>query len=116
MPKQPTAKSAITIDDDPAFAVLAKAFAGDQRVTAGKLFAANGLKVGGKIFAMIVRGRLVVKLPKQRVDELVSSGAAERFDPGHGRLMKEWATILGDRPNWPGVASEALAYVGESGR
>ena len=33
-------------------------------------FGASGLKVGGKIFAMLVRGKLVVKLPQQRVDSL----------------------------------------------
>jgi hypothetical protein len=31
-----------------------------------------------------------VKLPRERVDELVEAGAGHRFDPGHGRLMKEW--------------------------
>jgi len=30
---------------------------------------------------------------KDRVDELVSGGNGEYFDPGHGRLMKEWVTI-----------------------
>ncbi len=49
----------------------------------------NVLSVNGKIFAMLVRGKLVVKLPKQRVDGLVAGRAATYFDPGHGRLMKQ---------------------------
>ena len=98
--------------DDPRFAALAANFADDKRVTAGKLFASNGLKVDGKIFAMIVKGQLVVKLPKARVDALVEAGAADHFDPGHGRLMKEWAALRGRLPPWDDLAREALAFVG----
>src|SRR5947209_4494557 len=59
-----------------------------------KGFGSSALKVHNKIFAMLVEGRLVVKLPKHRVDALIASGAGERFDPRHdGRLMKEWVTI-----------------------
>jgi hypothetical protein len=47
------------------------------------------LSVNGKIFAMLVKGKLVVKLPKQGVDELVAARAGTYFDPGHGRLMKQ---------------------------
>ena len=42
----------------------------------------NVLSVNGKIFAMLVRGKLVVKLPKQRVDGLVAGRAGTYFDPG----------------------------------
>src|SRR5215471_3537143 len=60
-----------------------------------KAFGASGqLKIHDKIFAMLVRGTLVVKLPKPRVDALIAAGAGERFDPRQdGRLMKEWVTI-----------------------
>src|SRR5260370_8276464 len=55
---------------------------------------ALALKVQNKIFAMLVEGKLVVKLPKHRVEALIASGAGERFDPRHdGRLMKEWITV-----------------------
>lgn len=58
-------------------------------------FGANTLKVKGKIFAMPMRGALVVKLPRQRAATLVDSGAAAFFDPGQGRLMKEWVALAG---------------------
>ena len=51
------------------------------------------LNVNGKIFAMCRKGDLVVKLPKERVDELVAERKGTRFDPGHGRIMKEWIVI-----------------------
>src|SRR6516225_7859094 len=69
---------------DPRLVEIAKAYVSDPTVSVGKLFASVGLRVRGKIFAMVVRDRLVVKLPKARVDELVARGMAERFDPGHG--------------------------------
>ncbi|MGH2392804.1 MAG: hypothetical protein ACRDGH_04810, partial [Candidatus Limnocylindria bacterium] len=50
--------------------------------------------------------------PKARVDQLVASAGGARFDPGHGRLMKEWVTIpLGSGADWAEFAAEALAFV-----
>ena len=77
----------------------------------GRSFGSNGLKVEGRIFAMGVRGNLVVKLPKARVAALVEAGHGEAFDPGHGRKMKEWVVIEGDQPSWLELAREAYAFV-----
>src|SRR5207244_13409690 len=67
-----------------------------------------GLRVGGKIFAMISRGELVVKLPAERVDELVESGASTRFDAGKGRPMKEWVSVPAKHHRrWAKLATEA---------
>ncbi|MFC0555424.1 hypothetical protein ACFFHJ_31460 [Planotetraspora thailandica] len=83
--------------------------------TPGTGFGSNGLKVDDKIFAMLVRGRLVVKLPRQRVDALADGGEGERFDPGSGRLMKEWLILAPDsEQNWLDLALEALQYVGST--
>ena len=54
---------------------------------------------------------VIVKLPKERVDELVSSGKGGCFDPGHGRVMKEWLSIdLRGKALGLGVAREALEF------
>jgi hypothetical protein len=69
----------------------------------------------GKIFAMLVKERLVVKLPRKRVDELVAAGMGERFDPGHGRIQTEWLRVRSSQPDdWLALATEAESFV--SGR
>ena len=95
-----------------AFDRVIHAFAGDEDVTTGKMMASVGLKVHGRIFAMLVRGRLVVKLPKERVDELVKSRRGSRFDPRRdGRLMKEWIVLKPDSVPWVDIAREAYRFV-----
>ncbi len=75
-------------------------------------FGANALKVRGKIFAMLVRGALVVKLPRDRVDALVAAGEGARFDPRGGRPMTEWLVLdSGSGLGWLPLAAEAMQYV-----
>ena len=68
----------------------------------------------GKIFAMLWRGRLVVKLPRARVDALVAAGEGERFDPRRdGRVMREWLVLeTASQVEWLALAREALTFVG----
>jgi hypothetical protein len=111
------AKPAATGDVDPAFAPVVAAFARDRRVGMGKMFSSKAvLNVDGKIFAMCVKGNLVVKLPKSRVAEMVAVGAGRPFDPGHGRLMKEWISVVGGAGGWIELAREARAFVGGGAR
>jgi hypothetical protein len=77
-----------------------------------RAFGATSLKTNGKIFAMLVKGRLVVKLPAARVEELVADGTGERFDPGHGRIQREWLAVHGDSAlQWLRLAAESEAFV-----
>jgi hypothetical protein len=62
-------------------------------------------------FVMLNRGRLVAKLPKERVDELVAKGSGERFDAGKGRPMKEWIALEAERRRWVSLAKEAYRFV-----
>jgi hypothetical protein len=80
-------------------------------------FGSTSLKTGGKMFAMLAKDRLVVKLPARRVEELVAEGVGEGFDPGHGRIQKEWLSVRGDDPGeWHVLATEAEAFVARRGR
>ncbi len=75
-------------------------------------FGSSALKVDDKMFAMLVKGWLVVKLPQHRVDGLVALGQGERYDPGGGRFMKEWVTV-GPQADaqWLDLAREAQEFV-----
>lgn len=76
-------------------------------------FGSAALKVNGSIFAMLTRGRLVVKLPRGRVDTLITSGVGDPFDAGKTRPMKEWLTVVAvDDATWRSLAYEALDFVG----
>jgi hypothetical protein len=53
-----------------------------------------------------------VKLPRQRVEELVAAGTGAALDPGHGRVMKEWVTVTPEHARlWPRRADEARQFV-----
>jgi hypothetical protein len=116
--RRTTAKAAVKGEQvvDPRFAPVVKAFAKDRGVVHGgngKGFGSSGLKVNGKLFALMSsRGLFVAKLPRQRVEELARQGKGRPFDPGHGRLMKEWLEVDGEETSWPALAREARVFVG----
>jgi hypothetical protein len=106
--------SALHSGSDAAYRALASRFAADPRVTLpgekrGK-FGANGLKVDGKIFAMWVRGALVVKLAPNEIDAAVAAERGERLAMGK-RVMKEWLVVYEDERRWPVIARRARDYV-----
>lgn len=76
----------------------------------------SGLRAHGKVFAMLVKDKLVVKLPQQRVVALIAAGEGEPYEYGQRRVAKEWVAIAsGHEAQWPMLAREALAFVGERG-
>lgn len=85
--------------------------AGDG-VEQGKIMHATGLKTGGKFFAFVSRGALVLKLPAGRVTELIAAGA-DPFDAGKGRPMREWVqTRPADEAECAALVDEARRFVG----
>jgi len=85
-------------------------------VTTGTGFGANpGLRYHGHIFAMLVYGALVLKLPAPRVASLVATGAGLPFDAGKGRPMREWLVLAGADPGqWRALIAEAFAFAVET--
>jgi hypothetical protein len=94
------------------FAHLVAALSRDEGVTIGggkRGFGDDALQVNGKIFAMVSRGHLVLKLPGDRVSSLLARGDGLAFDAGKGRPMKEWVAIEDDT-EWEPLAREAEAF------
>jgi hypothetical protein len=93
---------------------LVDAFMGEDGVLpppGGSGFGRGALRYRRKIFAMLVRGHLVVKLPRPRVDELVTAGHGDRFDANKGTPMKEWFSLDPESDlAWPPLAREALDF------
>lgn len=82
----------------------------------GAGFGRSALRVNNKIFAMLVRGRLVVKLPKERVDALVAGGEGDHFDANKGTPMKKWFALAPESAlDWSSLAREALAFLSGTG-
>lgn len=116
MPRKSSAVS------DVEFLRLAATLSKDPRVDAPEMarakgFGSKGLKVARKLFAFGSKGRLIVKLPRDRVDELVSKGKGRRYEPAPGRVMKEWLAVGADRKSdWLRLAGEALDFAARAER
>ncbi len=75
-------------------------------------FGSTALTINGKIFVMLVKSQLVLKLPRLRVDELIDSGHGERFGAGRGRPLKEWIAVEPSTDvDCLALAREAMAFV-----
>ena len=106
MPKQANASA------EDFYRAVAARYAGKSDAGPSKGFGSNALKVNGKIFASLTKGRLLLKLPEARVDALVKSKEGTRFSTGAGRAKKEWVTVeASSARQWLALAAEARAYV-----
>jgi hypothetical protein len=76
-------------------------------VEEGRMLRASGLSTHGKFFVFATRGQLVVKLPAERVAELIADGAGAPFESGR-RVMREWVSLR------PDDAETCTAYVDEA--
>jgi hypothetical protein len=83
-----------------AFTAIVPTYLDHDGVETGTGFAGNpGLRLGGRIFAMLVDEDLVVKLDPGLVSELVGSDGAFAFDAGRGRPMRAWLRVpVGSSP------------------
>ncbi|HEX7996199.1 MAG TPA: hypothetical protein VF506_19945 [Streptosporangiaceae bacterium] len=98
---------------DPRYEDLIDDLMGEPGVTPpqGRGFGRSAVRFNGKIFVMFVRGRLVLKLPEGRIDEMIAAGHGVRFDANKGTPMREWLSLdpASEQP-WCPLATEALSY------
>ncbi|WP_243223978.1 MmcQ/YjbR family DNA-binding protein [Microbacterium proteolyticum] len=84
-------------------------------VDIGRMFGTEGLRVRGKVYAFIVHnGSLVVKLPEERIGEIVDEGVAAPMIM-RGRPLRKWAEVPLDAgaDRWQSLIDEARAFVDE---
>jgi hypothetical protein len=107
-----TAKISHYTDTPSFFEPIAKAFLKQEGVAEKKMFGTTALTIQGKVFAFPWKGKLVLKLSKGRVAEMVASKKGVYFDPGHGRISKEWVTVEPKLSGqWHSLAVEAKEFV-----
>ena len=83
----------------------------DVIVNAGR--GAQGLKVGKKMFAMFSKGDLLLKLPPERVEALIAAGRGLSYDPGNGKVLKNYVLVPNAKKrSWIKLCEEAAAVAG----
>ena len=103
---------------DELFGEIIQVFLSDQKVSQSKMFGSPGLKINGKVFAFLMKGKLILKFPKEKLDELVLAKKGKHFGhmfaPGNWRSMKEWVEVISDDKRvWLKLAGEAKNFVSE---
>lgn len=88
--------------------------ADDTRIVEGTIMNGRCLRVGKEFLALVdFKGSgLVVKLPRERVAELIENGVGRPFAPA-GREFREWLSVpRPDRRRWLALLREGVAFVG----
>ena len=84
----------------------------DPEVSEALMMGNPSIKRGTKMFGGLRGDELLVKVGRERVQELIAAGRAREFDPsGAGRPMKDWALVAEPADDWLALADEARAFV-----
>lgn len=86
----------------------------DPRVREGTIMNGRCLRVGEEFLALVdYKGSgLVVKLPRERVAELIEAGLGKSFGPA-GKIFKEWVAVpKPDQRRWRALLREGIEFVG----
>ena len=90
----------------------------DPRVIEGTIMGGRCLRVGTEFLGLVDHksSGLVVKLPAERVQELIARGEGQPFAPA-GRVFKEWLSVPAPDPDrWRSLLEEGIAFVSSSQR
>ncbi|ANF31295.1 hypothetical protein A0130_06095 [Leifsonia xyli] len=100
---------------------IVTAFVGRPGVTppsgGPRRFGSDALRVDGSVFCMVSSGeRFVVKLPAERVQELIAASVGEPFQAGKKTPMRQWLVVTDEAPGvWESLAEEAYAFSASRG-
>ena len=84
---------------------------GQPGVLEGTIFGFRCLRVNEAFVGMPANGNLWVKLPEQRVSDLIESGVGEVCAP-NGRPFREWVAISGhDEKLWLDLLNDSIEFV-----
>jgi TfoX/Sxy family transcriptional regulator of competence genes len=79
-------------------------------VSRGSMFGSQGLRTGRKFFALWWHDQLVLKLPPERLRELIAAGTAQPFEPMEGRTMNGWV-VVDPSADWAPLVDRARTFV-----
>jgi hypothetical protein len=85
----------------------------DDRIDEGTIMGGRCARVAGEFLGLVdYKGSgMVVKLPRNRVDELIEQGIGEPFAPA-GKAFREWVAIpKPDSRRWSKLLLEAVVFV-----
>jgi hypothetical protein len=85
----------------------------DPAITRSTMMGLPCVRHDGRFFASLDQRTeaLLVKLPRERVAELIAEGAGEPFAPA-GRTFREWIALRApDRDRWQALLDEAREFV-----
>jgi hypothetical protein len=97
---------------DELFWTLVEPLYGDPAVQRSTMMGLPCLRFDSRFFASLDRrtNALLVKLPRERVGQLIAGGTGEPFAPA-GRVFREWVAIPQPDPErWRHLLTEALEH------
>jgi len=88
----------------------------DGRLIEGTIMSSNCARTPDGEFVAMPHHKgdgIVVKLPRERVSELIEAGVGQSFAPAK-RVFKEWVLVEAhDDKQWQGLLEESIAFVSE---
>jgi hypothetical protein len=102
----------MTMTGEELFWDLVEPMYADPAVQRSTMMGLPCVRVNGRFFAAVDRrsAALLVKLPPERVGQLIAAGHGEAFAPA-GRVFREWVALpLPDRRLWRSLLAEARDY------
>jgi hypothetical protein len=109
-------ETAMPMTGEELFRDLVEPMYADPAVQRSTMMGLPCVRLHGRFFAALDRrsGALLVKLPAERVGQLVAAGHGEPFGPA-GRVFREWVAIpRPDRRRWRGLLAEARHHVADT--